>query len=182
MNSSFSERKLPLRELIWKRCGNKWKTRIELWDGCSQFICWGEMAKVPGIFFSLFIMVNHHLSSQKRIRSNSLDKIKWRRDYFAGLWIKKLRFKARQGHCVVFSGKKLYSLRGPPLKGWTIMEFSRNAESYVQWTGIHPGCPYSRSKEFEVSPTLNELLSPEEFTDNPSQINARNSVLQHFST
>ena len=89
-----------------------------------------------------------------------------------------------QGHagslCCV-SGKKLYSLSGPPLKGWTIMEFSRNAESYVQWTGIYSGCPYSRSKEFEVSSTWNELLSPE-FTDNLPQINARNLVLQHFST
>ena len=68
------------------------------------------MAKVPGIFFSLFIVVNHHLGGQKRIRSNSLYKIKWRRDYFAGLWIKKLRFKARQGHCAVFSGKKNFTL------------------------------------------------------------------------
>ena len=71
------------------------------------------MAKVPGIFFSLFIVVNHHLGGQKRIRSNSLDKIKWRRDYFAGLWIKKLRFKARQGHCVVFSGKNILLSRWP---------------------------------------------------------------------
>ena len=67
--------------------------------------------------------------------------------------------------CCVFREETLLS-QWPSSQRMNYHGILRNAESYVQWTGIHPGCPYSHSKEFEVSSTCNELLSPEGFTDN----------------